>query len=60
MKQMIKANVTAEREDANMITIPLGAIREVPVGYQEILYGALAVSGNMVVNGFLVVDAIPT
>ena len=60
MKQIVKAGVSAETEDANMITIPAGTNREILAGYQEVLYGAFEVSGAMVVSGLLIVDVVPT
>lgn len=60
LKQMAKQNVTARTEDASMMTIPAGVVKEVLVGYQDVLYGDLVANGSMVVNGTLIVDAIPT
>ena len=60
MKQLVKENVSAETEDANISTIVAGVFREVLVNYQQINYGSLIVNGSMVVNGILIVDALPT
>lgn len=60
MKQLARASINARTEDADMLTVPVGIVKEVPVGHQQVLYGELVVNGSYVVNGTLIVDAIPT
>lgn len=60
LKQMARGNLSIETEDSNLLTVAAGVNVEIPAGSQTVLYGDLAVSGQYVVDGTLIVDAIPT
>ena len=60
MKAFIKGGTTVQTEDADLMVVPVGTVKEVPVNYNEVLYGSLVVAGSYVVGGTLIVDAIPT
>lgn len=60
MKQIVKSGSTAANEDAMQSTIPAGTSREVASSYQQLMYGLYTVNGSMLVNGLMIVDALPT
>ena len=60
MKQLVKAGISAETEDATVDEVAAGTILSVPEDSQHVVFGSLTVNGIVEVFGELRVAAWPS